>query len=410
MASASGVKYAAEETGRAPSGVQRAMRLRGGAPGRKLSAAQQAQGLPPEAFKFSARYSEQLSGGASTLASASASAAPAATEASGEAGPVVVADGITEIHTYDPRIIHKYSEPWRRALVNDEPFDLASKGRNMLVGNTMIFPLLPLSLPLSLPLALIPLPMWLIPPQVGFRAGRVRLGPDGGDWVNRFVRSPLSPMSGLFTQRRSDPIEAMQRRPWMKIPLKVTGPMHQPHPSCSKIETSALTGGMVLSNKLMQVQTGDILNYFEVRVGAHSAFSCIGLMTQASYEEGDVREFDASGVPSTGDTVCFTGTGALLWNMGQDPQEKAELSLPSDESRVLRPGDRVGIVVDISIGTMAVLKNGRQVLLRKGLPCGEPMRFVVGCSKIGASFTIVAPRKARHSLKSVDWDAFYADE
>jgi len=46
-------------------------------------------------------------------------------------------------------------------------------------------------------------------------------------------------------------------------------------------------------------------------------------------------------------------------------------------------------------GTMAVIKNGRQVLLRKGLPCGEPMRFVVGCSKIGASFTIVAPRKVR---------------
>jgi hypothetical protein len=44
---------------------------------------------------------------------------------------------------------------------------------------------------------------------------------------------------------------------------------------------------------------------------------------------------------------------------------------------------------------MAVIKNGRQVLLRKGLPCGEPMRFVVGCSKIGASFTIVAPRKVR---------------
>jgi hypothetical protein len=150
------------ETGRAPSGVQRAMRLRGGAPGRKLSAAQQAAGIPPEAFKFSARYSEQLSGGASTLASASA----AATEASGEAGPVVVSDGITEIHTYDPRIIHKYSEPWRRALVNDEPFDLASKGRNMLVGNTIIIPLLPLSLPLSLPFAWFPLPMWLIPPQV----------------------------------------------------------------------------------------------------------------------------------------------------------------------------------------------------------------------------------------------------
>jgi len=280
----------------------------------------------------------------------------------------------------------------------------------MHVGNTIIVPLLPLSLPLSLPLALLSLPMWLIPPQIACRAGRVRLGADGGDWVNRWVRSPLSPMSGLFTQRRSDPIEAMQRRPWMKIPLKVTGPMSQPHPSCTKIPTSSLTGGMILSNKLMQIQTGDILNYFEVRVGKHSEFSCIGLMTQASYEEGDVREFDASGIPSNGDTVCFSGTGALLWNMGEDEQHKAQLSVPSDESRALKAGDRVGIVVDISIGTMAVLVNGKQVILRKGLPCGEPMRFVAGCSKVGASFVIVAPRKARGSLKNVDWEAFYAEE
>ena len=42
---------------------------------------------------------------------------------------------------------------------------------------------------------------------------------------------------------------------------------------------------------------------------------------------------------------------------------------------------------------MAVLVNGKQVILRKGLPCGEPMRFVAGCSKVGASFVIVAPRK-----------------
>ena len=58
-----------------------------------------------------------------------------------------------------------------------------------------------------------------------------------------------------------------------------------------------------------------------------------------------------SGIPSSGDTVCFTGTGALLWNMGDDAQQKAELSLPSETSRGLRPGDRVGIVVDIAIGT-----------------------------------------------------------
>lgn len=147
-----------------------ALRLRGGAPGRKLSPAQQAAGIPQEAFKFSARYSEQLTGGASSLASAPA--APASAEVSGGAGPVVVSDSITEIHTYNPRLIHR-SDPWRRALVNDEPFDISSKGRNMLVGNTIILPLLPLSLPLSLPLALIPMPMWLIPPQVFLVKGRL---------------------------------------------------------------------------------------------------------------------------------------------------------------------------------------------------------------------------------------------
>ena len=145
-----------------PAGDQEAMRLRGGAPGRKLSPAQQAAGIPQEAFKFSARYSEQLTGGASSLPSASAARTGGE---SGEVGPVVVSDAITEIHTYNPRLIHK-SDPWRRALVNDEPFDVSSKGRNMHVGNTIIVPLLPLSLPLSLPLALLSLPMWLIPSQV----------------------------------------------------------------------------------------------------------------------------------------------------------------------------------------------------------------------------------------------------
>ncbi len=58
----------------------------------------------------------------------------------------------------------------------------------------------------------------------------------------------------------------MQRRPWLKIPLKVMGPLAQPHPSVAKIDPAALTGGMVLTNKLMQLKTGDVLNYFEVHV------------------------------------------------------------------------------------------------------------------------------------------------
>ena len=246
----------------------------------------------------------------------------------------------------------------------------------MLVGNTIVVPLLPLSFPLSLPLALLSMPMWMIPPMVGSQGGRVRLDKDKGDWLNKWVRSPLSPMSGLFTQRRSDPIEAMQRRPWIVTPLKVTGPMSQPHPSISKIPETELTGGLVLGDKLMQLQTGDILNYFEVRAGAHSEFSCIGVMTQASYEASDAREFDCSGIPS-GESVAFTGTGALFWNMAETEGENAELSAPSDADRALRPGDRVGVVVDISVGVMAVIKNGKQVLLRKNLPVGEPLRWLI---------------------------------
>lgn len=245
----------------------------------------------------------------------------------------------------------------------------------MLLGHTMTVPLVPLSLPLSLPLILFSVPMWMIPPVLGGKARRVRLIRDKGDWINKFVRSPLSPMSGLFTQRRSDPIEAMQRRPWMVMPLKVTGPMSQPHPSISKIPTAELTGGMIVTDKLMQIETGEILNYFEVRAGAHSEFSSVGVMTQESYENSDPREFDSSGIASGG-SVCFTGTGALLWNMAESEADNTQLSAPSHADRAVHAGDRVGILVDISVGTMAVLKNGQQVLLRKGLPVGQPMRCV----------------------------------
>lgn len=395
------------------------MRLRGGAPaapGRKMSAAQQAAAIPAEAMKFSASYTGKLTGGASALqAAAAVAAAPAEAstdaDAGADAGPLVASATISELQTYDPHLMHK-TDPWVRALVNEESFEAETKGRNLVVGNTAMAPLygsFPMSVPLVGPLALLSIPMWCIPPLPGGKAKRVRLVPDSGDWVNRWVSSPLTPMNSLFKQRRTDPLEAMQRRPWLKIPLKVTGPMHQPHSSCNKINPSELTGGMVLTDKLMQMHTGDILNYFEVRAGAHSQYSSIGVMTQAAFEESDAREFDASGIPSRG-SVCFTGTGALLWNMGEEGVESAEMSEPSDESRALRPGDRIGIVVDISVGVMAVIRNGKQVLLRKGLPVGEAMRFVVGCSKVGSSWTVVRPRKARQSLKSVDWQAFYSSE
>jgi hypothetical protein len=132
---------------------------------------------------------------------------------------------------------------------------------------------------------------------------------------------------------------------------------------------------MIVTDKLMQIETGEILNYFEVRAGAHSEFSSVGVMTQESYENSDPREFDSSGIASGG-SVCFTGTGALLWNMAESEADNTQLSAPSHADRAVHAGDRVGILVDISVGTMAVLKNGQQVLLRKGLPVGQPMRCV----------------------------------
>ena len=99
-------------------------------------------------------------------------------------------------------------------------------------------------------------------------------------------------------------------------------------------------------------------------------------MTQESYETSDPREFDSSGIPS-GESICFTGTGALFWNMAETEAENAQLSEASASERAVHVGDRVGILVDIAVGSMAILKNGKQVLLRKGLPVGQSMRCVV---------------------------------
>lgn len=99
------------------------------------------------------------------------------------------------------------------------------------------------------------------------------------------------------------------------------------------------------------------------------------VMTQENYETSDPREFDSSGIPS-GESVCFTGTGALFWNMAETEAENAQLSEASASERAVHAGDRVGILVDIAVGSMAILKNGKQVVLRKGLPVGESMRYV----------------------------------
>jgi hypothetical protein len=68
---------------------------------------------------MSASYSDKLTGGARSGPSASGAS-------SGDTGPLVPSDNISELHSYDPVVMHK-TDPWVRALVNDEPFDAGTK-------------------------------------------------------------------------------------------------------------------------------------------------------------------------------------------------------------------------------------------------------------------------------------------
>jgi hypothetical protein len=101
--------------------------------GRKMSAAQQAAAIPIEALKFSTRFNDKLTGGASSLSfqpKSGTTEAEGETEGSaqgGDAGPLVESEAVlAQVLSYDPLLIHK-TEPWRRALVNDDAFDLESK-------------------------------------------------------------------------------------------------------------------------------------------------------------------------------------------------------------------------------------------------------------------------------------------
>lgn len=98
-----------------------------------MSASQQAAAIPMEALKFSASFSDKLTGGARSLPSQSKAGNAKVVDADdeGDAGPLVSSfnghsSGLTEVPPYDPLVIHK-TEPWRRALVNDDSFDLKSK-------------------------------------------------------------------------------------------------------------------------------------------------------------------------------------------------------------------------------------------------------------------------------------------
>ena len=99
-----------------------------------MSPAQQAAALPIEALKFSASFADKLTGGASSVRrSEGAEPGAADDEASAGSGPIVASSVISEVVTYDPRVMHK-TDPWKRALVNDQGFALESKVCSLIHG------------------------------------------------------------------------------------------------------------------------------------------------------------------------------------------------------------------------------------------------------------------------------------
>jgi len=305
-------------------------------------------------------------------------------------------------------ILGSRAHPLQRTSVNADVFDLQTCGRNMLVGSTgrIPFPFRCIPLPLPSPLRL-PLPM-VVPLPFAREHTRVRLTADGGTWLNHAVKSPVAPVSPAFSSRRTDPMEAMQRRPFMVIPLDVTGPAKQPHPLCEPLKESDVSGGMAYSMGHMRPNGQGSLSYMEVRAGGPSQLSCVGLVdAEETFDDetpDETRQADFSGSPR-GECVSATASGAFQWGFEGAEMVNSELA---DRERSFRAGDRVGILVDLDAGRMAVLKNGEVVLERKGLPADRTFRFFVGCHQPGASWTMIDAVKARRSLEAVDWVNFYS--
>lgn len=354
-------------------------------------------------------FTDKLSGGADSLpvanpypseANTAAAAGDGAQTLDGAAGALVAleqdeqedADGEMG---YNWKAIH-HVEPWKRAAVNADTFDKHTKGRNMLLSSTWSAPLLPF---LSFP----------VPGKV---LSHARLARDRGSWLNRFIRSPISPLPGLFSTRRSDPIEAMQRRPFLVIPLEPSGPMSQPHPLSRPVAKGACTGGTVQCMRTLQVENGDVLNYFELQAGGPCDLSCFGLIDALSHDP-DSRDFDFLSCPGE-ECAMFFGNGALKWTLDTEgtvpAHEMSSQAAVAEPARALRSGDRVGMLVDLAARKLAVLVNAQVVLIRSHVPSSRPLRFTAGLVQPGSSWRIVEHDTARNSLKNVDWDAFYAED
>eukprot|EP00287_Rhodomonas_sp_CCMP768_P004319 CAMPEP_0196736250 /NCGR_PEP_ID=MMETSP1091-20130531/14375_1 /TAXON_ID=302021 /ORGANISM="Rhodomonas sp., Strain CCMP768" /LENGTH=417 /DNA_ID=CAMNT_0042079959 /DNA_START=118 /DNA_END=1371 /DNA_ORIENTATION=+ len=376
------------------------MRLRGGFT-KTLAAA----GALKEVPKLH-HFSDKLSGGASSLPALDSYPAEdgntETTQDGGQtmaegSGAIVQVDNIPKTEGgYDWKGIHRV-EPWRRASVNADFFDKHTKGRNMILSVAVAAPFAPF-LSFSFP--------------SGQFLTRARLSHDKGSWLNRFIRSPISPLPGLFSTRRSDPIEAMQRRPFLVIPLEPSGPMSQPHPLSRPVDKGACRGGTVQCLRTIEIANGDALSYFELRASGRSELSCLGVVKADSHEP-DSRDYDFLSSP-TEECAMFFGNGGLRWTLGTDgalpPDQVSSQSAIPDPSRAFRGGDRVGMVVDLAAGKLGVVVNGRLALVRSHLPKGCPLRFVAGLVEPGAAWTIVDPARARGSLKGVDWEVFYAQD
>jgi len=264
-------------------------------------------------------------------------------------------------------ILWRRAHPINRASVNAEAFDTQSCGRNMVLGSTGRIPLPFRSIPFPLPLLLaLPLPMF-VPLPFPRAHTRVRLQADSGTWLNHAIKSPIAPAPSAFSPRRSDPIEAMQRRPFMVIPLDVQGPANQPHPLCQPIRASECSGGMAYSSGHMRPNGQGALSYMEVRAGGPSRLSCVGVVdAEATFDDEAtaMRQADFAGSPRS-DCLVAAGNGAFRWALDGTEQVRSELP---DKRRRFRAGDRVGVLVDLDEGRFAILKNGRV----RTPPCPAP--------------------------------------
>eukprot|EP00291_Cryptomonas_curvata_P011539 CAMPEP_0172179962 /NCGR_PEP_ID=MMETSP1050-20130122/16926_1 /TAXON_ID=233186 /ORGANISM="Cryptomonas curvata, Strain CCAP979/52" /LENGTH=398 /DNA_ID=CAMNT_0012852937 /DNA_START=120 /DNA_END=1312 /DNA_ORIENTATION=+ len=280
---------------------------------------------------------------------------------------------------YDRKFMHKV-DPWERAAVNLDGFESATKGRNVKLGSTIAISF-PIPVAFSTP---VPLPF-------SRPFSRVKLVSEKGSWLNKLLRSPTAPRPQMFGGRKIDPIEYIHRRPFLVIPLAPSGPQSQPHPLSRPVDTSDCRGGVAQTSRSLRVETGDVLNYFEARVGGNAEYSCIGIVS-GEKPGAESNLYDYSAFP-TSNSAVYVSTGAIMWALDTQgavsEKEQCLMSAPADPARAFRRGDRVGVLIDLAAGKLAFFKNGKCTAVRSHVPSSAPVRFFVGCLHDGCTWTMV---------------------